>query len=53
MQPDALVSWFYPGRKIGHEFVYPTQDEKELASAKHQTVVARVLTTHQTAVAAD
>ena len=53
MQPSALVTWFYPGRKIGHEFVYPTQDEKELASAKHQTVVARAPATHQPAVAAD
>jgi hypothetical protein len=33
--------------------VYPAQDEKELASAKHQTVVARAPATHQTAVAAD
>ena len=53
MRPSAVVTWFYPGRKIGHEFVYPAQDEKELASAKHQTVVARGPVTHQTAVAAD
>ena len=53
MQPSALVTWFYPGRKIGHEFVYPPQDETELASAKHETVVARAPATHQTAVAAD
>jgi hypothetical protein len=52
-QPGALVAWYYPGRKTGHEFVYPAQDEKELASAKHQTVVARAPATHQTAVAAD
>jgi hypothetical protein len=52
-QPSAIVTWFYPGRKTGHEFVYPAQEEKELASAKHQTVVARAPATHQTAVAAD
>jgi len=52
-QPSAILDWFYPGRKTGHEFVYPAQDEKELASAKHQTVVARAPATHQTAVAAD
>jgi hypothetical protein len=52
-QPIAILDWFYPGRKTGHEFVYPAQDEKELASAKHQTVVARAPGTHQTAVAAD
>jgi hypothetical protein len=53
MQPGAILTWFYPGRKTGHEFVYPAQDERELASAKHQTVVARGPVTHQTAVAAD
>src|SRR5260221_209897 len=53
MHPSAIVAWFYPGRKTGHEFVYPAQDERELASAKHQTVVARGATTHQTVVAAD
>jgi hypothetical protein len=52
-QPTAILDWFYPGRKTGHEFVYPAQDEKELASAKHQTVVARAPATHQDAVAAD
>jgi hypothetical protein len=52
-QPSAILDWFYPGRKTGHEFVYPAQDEKELASAKHQTVVARAPAPHQTAVAAD
>jgi hypothetical protein len=49
-QPSAIVTWFYPGRKIGHEFVYPTQDERELASAKHQTVVARAPAEHRTVV---
>ena len=53
MRPGAILTWFYPGRKTGHEFVYPAQDEKELASAKHQTVVARGPVTHQTAVVAD
>jgi len=53
MQPGAILTWFYPGRKTGHEFVYPAQDEKELASAAHQTVVARGPVAHQTAVAAD
>ena len=39
-QPDALVKWFYPGREIGNEFVYPGQKEKELAQDKQQTIVA-------------
>jgi hypothetical protein len=52
-QPSAIVTWFYPGRKTGHEFIYPPQDERELTSAKHETVVARAPATHQTAVGAD
>jgi hypothetical protein len=37
--PDALVKWFYPGRTIGHEFVYPKQQEQAVASATHETFV--------------
>jgi hypothetical protein len=40
MQPEAIVTWFYPGRTTGHEFVYSKQDQKELATAKQYTVVA-------------
>lgn len=39
-QPEAIVTWFYPGETTGHEFLYPKQVEKELASAKQVTVVA-------------
>jgi hypothetical protein len=39
-QPEAIVTWFYPGETTGHEFLYPKQVEKELASAKLVTVVA-------------
>ncbi|MGA2354000.1 MAG: hypothetical protein ABSG02_05860 [Terriglobales bacterium] len=39
-QPDALLKWFYPGREVGFEFVYPKQKEKELAQDREQTVVA-------------
>jgi hypothetical protein len=38
--PEAIVTWFYPGDTTGHEFLYPKQAEKELASAKLVTVVA-------------
>jgi len=38
-QPDALLKWFYPGLETGHEFVYPSQKEKELAQDKQQTIV--------------
>ena len=38
MQPGAIVTWFYPGRTIGHQFVYSEQDQKEIEEAKHYTV---------------
>jgi hypothetical protein len=38
MQPEAIVTWFYPGQSIGHEFLYSKQDEKEIAQAKQHTV---------------
>jgi hypothetical protein len=39
-QPQAIVTWFYPGETTGHEFLYPKQVEKELASVKLVNVVA-------------
>ena len=39
MQPEAIVTWFYPGRMDGHEFRYPNQDQKEIAQDKQHTVV--------------
>lgn len=39
-EPQAIVSWFYPGRLDGHEFVYSKQVEKELAKNKQVTVMA-------------
>lgn len=41
--PEFLVSWFYPGSSIGHEFVYPKQQEQELAHATQQTFVGNQL----------
>ena len=40
MQPETIVSWFYPGDKLGHEFVYSSQEERELAQIRHHTVMA-------------
>ncbi len=33
----VLVKWFYPGSTIGHEFIYPTKEERQIAHAKLQT----------------
>jgi len=38
--PNVLVKWFYPGRETGNEFLYPKQQEKELAQDKQRTIVA-------------
>jgi hypothetical protein len=40
MQPEAIVSWIYPGRNFGHQFVYPKQEEQELARDKHLAIAA-------------
>jgi hypothetical protein len=53
-KPEAIVDWFYPGRTIGHQFVYPTRDEREeIASAKHQIVLAAARTKNSTEIAGD
>jgi hypothetical protein len=38
MQPETIVSWFYPGRDFGHQFVYSRPEQQELARNKHQTI---------------
>ena len=38
-QPQTIVSWFYPGHSIGHQFVYSNRENQELARVKHQTVI--------------
>jgi hypothetical protein len=38
-QPAALVNWFYPGSDTGHEFLYPKQEQKELAQDTKETFV--------------
>jgi hypothetical protein len=39
-QPQAIVSWFYPGRTDGHQFLYDKHTQKELAKNKQVTVAA-------------
>jgi hypothetical protein len=38
-KPEAIVTWFYPGVTIGHEFLYPKIEEKELVHDALQNVV--------------
>lgn len=47
MQPENIVTWFYPGFSTGHEFVYSNSEEKELAQLKQHTVIAAEQNQHQ------
>ena len=38
-QPEALRAWFYPGRNLGEEFVYPKAKAIELAQASNTPVL--------------
>jgi hypothetical protein len=37
--PDVLLKWFYLGNTTGHEFVYSTHEEQQLAQDREQTTV--------------
>ena len=53
MQPQTIVSWFYPGHSIGHQFVYSNRENQELARAKHQTIMATAPVNAQTTASGD
>ena len=53
MQPQTILSWFYPGRTTGHQFVYSNREQQELAQVKHYTIMVKAQNGHQTAVAGD
>jgi hypothetical protein len=36
-RPQAIVAWFFVGEPEGHEFLYPKQEEQELAHATQKT----------------
>ena len=53
MQPQTILSWFYPGHTPGHQFVYSNIEQQELAQVKHYTIMVKAQNKHQTAVAGD
>lgn len=53
MEPETILSWFYPGRASGHQFVYSKVEEQKLAQAKQHTEMVKVQNERQTTVAAD
>jgi hypothetical protein len=38
--PQAVKAWFYPGRSIGEEFIYPKQQAVEIAQANGTSVLS-------------
>jgi len=38
--PQAVKAWFYPGDRIGNEFVYPKTQAMRIAKETHQSVLA-------------
>ena len=53
MQPQTILSWFYPGHIPGHQFVYSNTEQQELAQVKHYTIMVNAQNKHQTAVGGD
>jgi hypothetical protein len=39
--PAAVKAWFYPGDRIGNEFVYPRREAMTIAKTTHQPVLSR------------
>jgi hypothetical protein len=37
--PPAVRTWWYPGRSIGHEFIYPREHARRLASRQKESVL--------------
>jgi hypothetical protein len=38
--PQAMQAWFYPGRSIGEEFIYPKSQAVEIARANNTSVLS-------------
>ncbi len=38
-QPPAIRTWWYPGRTVGHEFIYPKDQARRLAAAQTESVL--------------
>jgi hypothetical protein len=48
--PPAIRTWWYPGRSIGHEFIYPREHARRLAAKQSEgvlTVASDASTTEQ------
>jgi hypothetical protein len=53
MEPVTILSWFYPGRTFGHQFVYSHAEGQKLAQAKQHTGMVKMRNERRTTVAGD
>ena len=53
MEPVTILSWFYPGRTSGHQFVYSHAEEQKLAQAKQHTEMVKMQNERRTTGAGD
>ena len=53
MEPETILSWFYPGRTSGHQFVYSNVEEQKLSQATRHTEMVKVQNKRQTTAAGD
>jgi hypothetical protein len=53
--PPAVRTWWYPGRTVGHEFIYPKDQARRLAARQKESVltVSTDATTNETMASAD
>ena len=47
-QPPAVRTWWYPGRTIGHEFIYPKDQARRLAARQKEGVLTVAGTANET-----
>ena len=53
MEPETILSWFYPGQTFGHQFVYSSVEEQKLAQATRHTEMVKVQNKRQSSIAGD
>src|SRR6478672_11521219 len=51
--PQAVKVWYYPGERIGNEFVYPKSQAIRIAKETHQSVLAMNDDTSATSTASE
>ena len=39
-RPDALITWYYPGKRVGHQFIYSAHEQQRLDQSGSARVIA-------------